>query len=114
MAGAAATAFAALAGAGMIVVKAFMKAVEAVVHPEFLALHQQHENLTGHFLSSQEEQDEEFYTELSELRGRVDELAENFLWLKRELKPNSGTSLRDAIDRIESRLAASQENSSEV
>lgn len=114
MAGAAATAFAALVGAGMIVVKAFSKAVETVVYPEFRALRNQHVELTRTFMTSQQEQDEEFGQELNELRHRVDTLTENFDWLKKELKPNSGSSLRDAVDRIESRLAASQENSSEV
>jgi len=104
MLGAAATAFAALVGAGLIVVKAFVKAVEAIVRPEFRALHEQHELLSSRFTSSQDEQDEEWYGELKLVRIRVTELADTVFWLQSELKPNHGSSLRDAIDRIERRL----------
>lgn len=114
MAGAAATAFAALVGAGLIIVKAFVKAVETVVYPEFLALRRQHEELTTNFRDSQSEQDEEWSAELSELRERVETLAANFQWLKTELKPNHGSSLRDAIDRIENRLQTHLETTREV
>jgi predicted thioredoxin/glutaredoxin len=104
MAGAAATAFAALVGAGVIVVKAFVKAVEAIVRPEFHALHEQHERLALRFSTSQNEQDEEWYGELKLVRERVTELSDHIFWMQSELKPNHGSSLRDAIDRIEKRL----------
>lgn len=114
MGGAAAGAFAAIVGAGLILVKAFVKAVETVVYPEFLALRHQHEELTNSFRNSQSEQDEEWSAELTELRERVETLAANFEWLKTELKPNHGSSLRDAIDRIESRLQTHLETFREV
>lgn len=114
MGGAAAGAFAAIVAAGLILVKAFVKAVETVVYPEFLILRKQHEHLTGSFLRSQEEQDEDWERDLTELRDRVETLAENFQWLKTELKPNHGSSLRDAIDRIESRLQTHLETFREV
>ena len=104
MAGAAATAFAALVGAGLLIVKAFVKSVEAIVRPEFQALHEQHERLSDRFKLSQDEQDEEWYGELKLVRQRVTELADHVYWMHSELKPNHGTSLRDAIDRIEKRL----------
>ncbi len=104
MAGAGATAFAALVGAGLIIVKAFVKAVEAIVRPEFDSLRTQHESLSTRFAHSQSEQDEEWSGELRLLRQRVTELADGVTWLEHELKPNHGTSLRDAVDRIEGRL----------
>jgi predicted nuclease with TOPRIM domain len=104
MAGAAATAFAALVGAGLIVVKAFVKAVESAVRPEFDSLREQHERLASRFESSQAEQDEEWYGELREVRSRITQLADGVFWLESELKPDHGSSLRDAIDRIERRL----------
>lgn len=104
MAGAAATAFAALVGAGLIVIKAFVKAVESIVGPEFESLRNQHEGLNLRFANSQSEQDEEWSGGLRMVRQRVTELSDTVLWLQSELKPNHGTSLRDAVDRIERRL----------
>jgi hypothetical protein len=104
MLGAAATAFAALVGAGLIVVKAFVKSVEAIVRPEFDSLRAQHDNLSSRFAASQHEQDEEWYGELKLVRERVTELSDHVFWMQSELKPNHGSSLRDAIDRIEKRL----------
>lgn len=104
MAGAAASAFAALVGAGLIIVKAFVKAVEAIVRPEFESLRLQHSAMNVQFADSQSEQDEEWAAEVKQIRLRVTELADTVLWLQSELKPNHGSSLRDAIDRIEKRL----------
>jgi hypothetical protein len=104
MAGAGASAFAALVGAGLIIVKAFVKAVEAIVRPEFDALREQHGSMQSRFTSSQIEQDEEWYAELKMLGARFTELADGVMWLEMEMKPNHGSSLRDAIDRIEKRL----------
>jgi hypothetical protein len=114
MAGAAAGAFAAVVGAGLIIVRAFVKAVESIVRPEFLALHKQHERLAIRFANSQSEQDEEWSGELRQLRNRVTELADGVFWLESELRPNHGSSLRDAVDRIERRLEHHIENPSEV
>jgi predicted thioredoxin/glutaredoxin len=104
MAGAIASAFAAMVGAGLIVVKAFVKAVEAIVRPEFDALREQHILLSSKFKTSQSEQDEEWYGELKMVRERMTDFADHVYWLQSELKPNHGSSLRDAIDRIEKRL----------
>ena len=104
MAGSVAGAFAALVGAGLLIVKAFVKAVTAIVTPEFAKLHSQHESLSLRFTASQVEQDEEWYGELRMVRQRVTDLSDTILWLQSELKPNHGTSLRDAVDRIERRL----------
>ena len=104
MAGSVAGAFAALVGAGLLIVKAFVKAVTAIVTPEFAKLHSQHESLSLRLTASQVEQDEEWYAEVRQVRLRVTELADTVYWMQKELKPNSGASLRDAIDRIDSRL----------
>lgn len=114
MAGAAATAFAAVVGAGLIIVRAFVRAVEAIVRPEFSALHEQHERLSSKFAGSQAEQDEEWSGELRQLRDRVTELADGVFWLESELRPNHGSSLRDAVDRIERRLEQHIEDGREV
>jgi hypothetical protein len=104
MAGAIAGAFAAIVGAGMIIVKAFVKAVEAIVRPEFDRIHDQHDSLGLRMTASQVEQDEEWYAEVKQVRLRVTDLADTVYWLQQELKPNHGSSLRDAVDRIEQRL----------
>lgn len=114
MAGAGATAFAALIGAGLIIIKAFVKAVEAIVRPEFITLREQHVGLSTRFVSSQSEQDEEWYAEFRQVGSQFKQLAETVRWLETELKPNHGTSLRDAIDRIEGRLKHHIDNPNEV
>lgn len=104
MAGAAASAIAALFGVGLLVVKAFVKAVEAIVGPEFASLQDRHGALNESLFRSQSEQDEEWADELRRVHGCVADLAKTVGWLEQELRPNHGTSLRDAIDRIEKHL----------
>lgn len=94
-----------IAGAGAVIVKVFVKAVESVVGPQFDAIRKQQEKSSLRFENGQYEQDEEWYGELREVRRRITELADAVFWLESELKPNHGSSLRDAVDRLERMMA---------
>ena len=86
MVGAWAGAIIAAAGAGRLLVTAFVKAVRATVGDEFRKV-----------WSELSDQDEWFHQELREVQQGLNEVREQF-------RPNGGSSLRDSIDRLEMML----------
>lgn len=84
-----------------VLIKMFVKAVEAVVGPKFEALEESHREFASTFSGQQQEQDEDFYGEIQYIKGRLDDLTGSVRWLEDEMKPNHGTSMRDAVDRLE-------------
>lgn len=94
-----------IAGAGAVIVKAFVRAVEAIVRPEFDALRQGHADLASRMQQSQSEQDEDFSSEVRSVKHRLEDLASSVSWLEAEMRPNHGSSLRDAVDRLERMLS---------
>ena len=83
MVGAWAGAIIATAGAGRLLVAAFVKAVRATVGDEFRKV-----------WSELSDQDEWFHQELREVKDGLNEVREQF-------RPNGGSSLRDSVDRLE-------------
>lgn len=94
-----------ISGAGAIVVKAFVRAVRAVVEPKFDRLERSHDQFAALMDKQQSEQDEDFASGIRSLRERLEDLTSSVRWLEAEMRPNHGTSLRDAVDRLEQMLA---------
>ena len=90
-----------IAGAGAVLVKAFVRAVKATVEPRFERLEQSHNRFAELMERQQTEQDEDFYSEVRSIKVRLDDLSGSVGWLEQEMRPNHGSSLRDAVDRLE-------------
>lgn len=89
-----AAAIVAVGGAAKVIVSAFVKAVEAAVGPRF-------DELERRMSESDRNHDEELDDEMSWVKVRLDQLSSSVSYLESELQPNHGSSLRDAVDRLE-------------
>lgn len=90
-----------ISAAVAVLIKVFVKAVDAVVAPRFERLEQSHSEFVESVKGQQQEQDEDFYGEIQYIKGRLDDMSGSVRWLEDEMKPNHGSSLRDAVDRLE-------------